>query len=155
MGAVTTRQRIVWSTQADIDKGRAFFERYRHAWCRDGYSGREGVLMDVQGKQVHLRLRSGTEFTCDVRDLVILRLSPPILYRQVRYVGGGDVTARPEGTLIELCAVDGGMLATVQPADGPAWFALLSDLERVGCLLGAVAGWADPPFVLDGGDETA
>lgn len=105
--------------------------------------------MDVRGRQVHLRLRSGIEFACQVRDLVILRPPSPILYRSVRYVGGEDATLRPDGTLTELCAVDRGMLATVQPPVGPEWFALLSDLERVGCPLGAVADWAEPPFLLD------
>lgn len=146
---MTTRQRVSGSTQEDLDRGLAFFERYRHAWCRDAYSGREGVLMDVRGRQVHLRLRSGIEFASQVRDLVILRSAPPILYRSVRYVGGEDATLRPDGTLTELCAVDRGMLATVQPPVGPEWFALLSDLERVGCPLGAVADWAEPPFLLD------
>ncbi|MGC0415304.1 hypothetical protein [Embleya sp. AB8] len=144
---MTTRQRLSGSTQEDIDRGRAFFERYRHAWCRDAYSGREGVLMDVQGRVVHLRLRSGIEFACRVGDLVILRPPPPILHQSVRYVGREDMSTRPDGVLTELCAVDQGMLATVQPADGPAWFALLADLEQVGCRLGAVAEWAEPPFL--------
>lgn len=105
--------------------------------------------MDVRGRQVHLRLRSGIEFACRVGDLVILRPPTPILYRSVRYVGGEDATLRPDGTLAELCAVDQGMLATVRPPVGAEWFALLSDLERVGCLLGAVADWSEPPFPLD------
>ncbi|MFF7249077.1 hypothetical protein ACFZBU_34810 [Embleya sp. NPDC008237] len=45
--------------------------------------------------------------------------------------------------------MDKGMLATVQPPDGPEWFALLADLERVGCLSGAVADWSEPPFLFD------
>ncbi|MGC0422053.1 hypothetical protein [Embleya sp. AB8] len=147
---MSTRRRASGSTQEDIDRGRVFFERYRHAWCRDGYSGREGVLMDVQGRQVHLRLRSGIEFACRVGDLVVLRLPPPIVYQSVRYVGGEGTAMRADGVLTELCAVDAGMLATVQPAVGSAWFALLSDLERVGCPLGAVAGWAEPPFLPEG-----
>ncbi|MFE5330948.1 hypothetical protein ACFRCG_31640 [Embleya sp. NPDC056575] len=111
--------------------------------------------MDVQGRQVHLRLRAGTEFVADVRDLVILRLPPPVVGRMVRYVGGGDVGLRPEGTLTELCAVDGGVLATVQPADGEAWFALLADLERVGCPVGAVAEWGEPPVLGEAEAEDA
>ncbi|GCD93527.1 hypothetical protein [Embleya hyalina] len=145
---MTIRKWVLGNTQEDIAKGREFFERYRHAWCRDSYSGREGALMDVQGRQVHLRLRTGTEFTSNVRDLVILRLAPPALGSEVRYVGGGDASLRPEGMLVELCAVDDGVLATVQPADGEAWFALLADLERAGCPVGAVAEWGEPPFLV-------
>ncbi|MYW02590.1 hypothetical protein GT354_30830 [Streptomyces sp. SID3343] len=134
------------STRDDLDKGRVFFEYYRHAWCRDDYSGREGVLMDVQGRQVHLRLRSGTEFTCRVGDLVVLKPPPPTLYRRVRYVGTDDTAQRPDGALMEMWAVEGGTLAVVQPPAGHAWFALLADLEWMGCLLGPVAQWGEPPI---------
>ncbi|MFI1577329.1 hypothetical protein [Embleya sp. NPDC020630] len=103
--------------------------------------------MDVYGRQVYLRLRTGIEFVSDVWDLVVLRLPPPTLGREVRYVGGGEADLRPEGTLMELCAVECGMLATVQPPEGAAWFALVSDLERVDCPMGAVAEWGEPPFV--------
>ncbi|MGC0415020.1 hypothetical protein [Embleya sp. AB8] len=139
-------QRISGSTQEDLDKGHAFFERYRHAWCRDAYSGREGVLMDVQGRQVHLRLRNGIEFACRLPDLVILRPPAPVLYRHVAYVGREDATKRPNGMLMEMWAVDDGTLAIVQPAGRRAWFALLADLVTVDCPLGPVADWADPPF---------
>ncbi|WP_439674224.1 hypothetical protein [Embleya sp. MST-111070] len=151
---MTRRKWVSGSTQEDIAKGREFLEGYRYAWCRDAYSGREGVLMDVCGRQVYLRLRTGIEFVSDVWDLVVLRLPPPTLGHEVRYVGGGEVNLRPEGTLMELCAVECGMLATVQPSEGPAWFALVSDLERVDCPMGAVAEWGEPPFVVgaDPGD---
>jgi hypothetical protein len=142
----SARPQLSGSTQDDIDKGRVFFEYYRHAWCRDDYSGREGVLMDVQGRQVHLRLRSGTEFTCRIRDLTILKPPPPALYRRVKYIGPDDTKKRPDGALMEMWAVDNGKLAVVQPAAGHAWFAILADLEWVGCQLGPVAQWADPPI---------
>ncbi|MFF7246066.1 hypothetical protein ACFZBU_19405 [Embleya sp. NPDC008237] len=146
---MTIRARLSGSTQEDLDKGRAFFEHYRHAWCRDAYSSREGTLMDVQGRQAHLRLRSGLEFTCQVMDLVILGPPPPIPHRRVGYTGVEDATKRPAGLLVELWAVDNGTLATVRPPNGPAWFAMLSDLERVDCLLGPVADWTDPPFPIE------
>lgn len=126
--------------------GRAFFECYRHAWCRDAYSGREGVLMDVLGRQVYLRLRTGIEFVCHVQDLVILRPPPPVLHGRVAYVGAKDATKRPDGTLMEMWAVDKGTLAIVQPPTGPAWFALLADLERADCRLGPVMHRTDPPL---------
>lgn len=102
--------------------------------------------MDVQGRQVYLRLRTGIEFVCHVGDLVILRLPPPVLHGRVAYVGAEDATKRPDGTLMEMWAVDKGTLAIVQPPNGPAWFALLADLEPVDCPLGPVAEWANPPF---------
>ncbi|MEU0936435.1 hypothetical protein [Embleya sp. NPDC005971] len=141
---MSAQGRVSGSTQEDLDKGRAFFERYRHAWCRDAYSGREGVLMDVQGRQVYLRLRVGIEFVCHMRDLVILRPPPPVLHARVAYVGAEDATKRPNGTLMEMWAVDKGTLAVVQPPNGHAWFALLADLERADCPMGPVAEWADP-----------
>ncbi|MFJ8737852.1 hypothetical protein ACIRL2_00630 [Embleya sp. NPDC127516] len=146
MTASSKRKQLAGSTQRDLDRGRAFFERYRHAWCRDAYSGREGVLTDVWGRQVHLRLRSGIEFTCRIRDLVILRLPRPVLYERVAYVGAEDAKERPVGAVMELWAVDKGTLAIVQPPTGPAWFALSADLEPVDRPMGLVADWANPPF---------
>ncbi|MFE3198952.1 hypothetical protein [Embleya sp. NPDC059237] len=40
----------------------------------------------------------------------------------------------------------------MQPPTGPAWFALMADLER-DLPTGAVAGWDDPPFVSDSGAD--
>ncbi|MEU0933304.1 hypothetical protein [Embleya sp. NPDC005971] len=144
--AARPRREVVSHSGDDLRVGTEFFERHRHALCRDAVSERDGTLMDVIGTCIYLRGRDGLEFVCRIHDLVILAPPPPILYRRVRYVGPEDPTHRPDGELTELWAVDQGKLATVQPANGHAWFALLSDLERTGFTLGPIADWPKPPF---------
>ncbi|MFI6983817.1 hypothetical protein ACIBSV_35090 [Embleya sp. NPDC050154] len=147
--AMTPTQRVAgWSTGEEITKAAAFVARYRDAWCRDGHTGREGILTAVNGRSAYLRAKSGVEFTCRLPALVVLRLPPPRLYRRVRYVGKDDAARRPPGEITELWAVSNGTLATVQPPTGPAWFALLADLER-DLPTGPVAEWDDPPFAPD------
>ncbi|OPC84954.1 hypothetical protein B4N89_10690 [Embleya scabrispora] len=140
---------MVAHSSEDLRVGEEFFQRYRHARCRDGGSGRDGTLMDVIGTTVYLRGRDGLEFVCRVHDLVIVAAPPPGLHRRVRYIGAGEAGPRPDGVLTELWAVDQGKLAIVQPPARHAWFALLSELESVGLTLGPVADWAEPPFVSD------
>ncbi|MFJ8741807.1 hypothetical protein ACIRL2_20735 [Embleya sp. NPDC127516] len=143
----TTAHRVPgWSTGEEIDKAADFVERYRDAWCRDGRTGREGTLTAVNGRSAYLRAMNGVEFTCRLPTLVIVRLPPPRLYRRVRYVGKEDPARRPPGDIMETWAVTNGTLATVQPRTGPAWFALLADLER-DLPAGPVADWDDPPFI--------
>ncbi|WP_424640778.1 hypothetical protein [Embleya sp. AB8] len=101
--------------------------------------------MDVNGGSVYLRGMDGVEFTCRLPMLVVVRLPPPFLYRRVRYVGMDDSACRPPGDVMEMWAVTNGTLATVQPRTGPAWFALVADLER-DLPAGPVAAWAEPPF---------
>ncbi|MYS83323.1 hypothetical protein GTZ85_24675 [Streptomyces sp. SID5474] len=137
-----------WVSGEEIDKAAVFAERYRDAWCRDGRTGREGMLTAVNGRSVYLRATNGVEFTCRLPTLVVVRLPPPRLYRRVRYVGKDDAARRPPGDVTEMWAVSNGTLATVQPADGPAWFALSADLKR-DLPTGPVAEWDDPPFVPD------
>ncbi|WP_235618562.1 hypothetical protein [Embleya scabrispora] len=147
--AARPRREVVAHSSEDLRVGEEFFQRYRHARCRDGGSGRDGTLMDVIGTTVYLRGRDGLEFVCRVHDLVIVAAPPPGLHRRVRYIGAGEAGPRPDGVLTELWAVDQGKLAIVQPPARHAWFALLSELESVGLTLGPVADWAEPPFVSD------
>ncbi|MET7300912.1 hypothetical protein [Embleya sp. NPDC005575] len=147
--AARPRREVIAHSAEDLDVGNVFCERHRHAQCRDAASERDGTLMDVIGTSVYLRGHDGLEFVCRMHDLVILASPPPILYRRVRYIGSEDPALRPDGELTELWAVDQGKLATVQPANGHAWFALTTDLERTGFVLGPVADWPKPPYRSD------
>ncbi|MFI6586561.1 hypothetical protein [Embleya sp. NPDC050493] len=151
---MNSTQRVAgWSTGAEINKAAAFVERYRDAWCRDGHTGREGTLTAVNGRSAYLRAMNGVEFTCRLPMLAIVRLPPPGLYRRVRYVGNDNTGRRPPGGIMELWAVSDGTLAIVQPPTGPAWFALLADLER-DLPTGPVAEWDNPPFGPDPETQT-